>query len=1174
MQPVRVSCVSSRFCVFLLSGLSLFSVSGLYGTVDVDQSWSPSLTGCTEQVLQEGDQAAQTFVAGMTGLLDSVEIIAASTNGAGSTVQLHIFRIQEPSPLELLPENLLFTAPLDGGLFSSTAGPMHVDVRDAGILLQEGERLAVAVSAQGPGVCWCFGEGYPAGEGFVKTAADSAWSERGGDFGFRTYMQRFNVSRTTFLRGDANASGITDIADAVFTLYWLFSDGERPSCDDAADTNDDGAIDISDVVTTLRYLFVPEVTELEAPSQVCGTDPTSDALTCLSFQPCTTNNLTITDVTLLTEASQLFMAHPFRAQVTFSVDEPAEDVAISFSIISAAGASENEAREQYKVGVSAGQAQAGLNTREVELLAPGGEATPGDYNLTAFIDPSDVIEETNEDDNVFAADMVLSEFSDAHVDTPNMTVKNLAFDPQVISVNLSRPRPIIFFGEDLNFSGDNTPLTLEQRPKTTASQAAFAANLASVFFEGPQDASLFRFFNLLEMQVVRCYLEGGCHCLSFELGGGVHFSAPGGSGPCQGMFSWGGYPTSETFSIDIGSGVTFTFQQPAVAFGFNATDAGDAEGLEGIRSRLRVTLFHDDGGESVLRVPHATSVTAGQSINASALHFGVLYPERPFRKVLVDVEFDPDQESVPPEDFLERIALDEIICAGEVVEDLFVPPEQIRTTEFDTQLGAILDVSATGGLPPGTKDDPPGVLVPVAVGIEVQVMDELITMDRLPLWIPDQAYNLFQEINFDTDLFDITGQVSDAINDSSFMQEAAITITPGEEKRIYTPLSIPLNLEALIVRKLREIPDLPPLLELTAHVTVRLDPDDVIAELEPSPKTDNIITADLKINVFEVPPPCDHEVRFDRTFDNSYFGAAVHFASGVRLDGQGAWGSIDGSLPVTVFNRTVEFAGFELAAHRNPCREFSEFAMDLTFLDQTVYTCVFDSCMPDTGDLSIHLISEGAYSSFKFSKGPDGGALEKSWSKEFLGKCKTFFPGGVPITVSGSVGGSIGFRAELQNSDEFFIRGGPFAGLSGDVSAALGIKDCEFGTGADFQFVGATAWLNIIKDYFAPELYCSMRCLEPDAVLPERIEGEMSLGFVNILTSLDGRVYAWVRYPCFSICWKWGWLPYPCRFRWCRAEIDIVKWKGFEEKWPKIPSLLKCTTWQPSEETGDPCAGR
>lgn len=91
------------------------------------------------------------------------------------------------------------------------------------------------------------------------------------------------LSAQSFLRGDCNADTGTDISDPIFFLDYLFGGGGPISCEDACDSNDDGGLDISDAIFTLTYLFSGG--SLPAPSGACGTDPTADALGCISY-PC------------------------------------------------------------------------------------------------------------------------------------------------------------------------------------------------------------------------------------------------------------------------------------------------------------------------------------------------------------------------------------------------------------------------------------------------------------------------------------------------------------------------------------------------------------------------------------------------------------------------------------------------------------------------------------------------------------------------------------------------------------------------------------------------------------------------------------------------------------------------------------------------------------------------
>jgi hypothetical protein len=88
-----------------------------------------------------------------------------------------------------------------------------------------------------------------------------------------------------FVRGDCNADGFFDIGDPIFTLNFLFSDGDFPTCDDACDANDDGGVDISDSIYVLAAQFSGGPSPLP-PFSDCGVDPTDDTLDCGAFSFC------------------------------------------------------------------------------------------------------------------------------------------------------------------------------------------------------------------------------------------------------------------------------------------------------------------------------------------------------------------------------------------------------------------------------------------------------------------------------------------------------------------------------------------------------------------------------------------------------------------------------------------------------------------------------------------------------------------------------------------------------------------------------------------------------------------------------------------------------------------------------------------------------------------------
>ena len=104
--------------------------------------------------------------------------------------------------------------------------------------------------------------------------------EEGGEEGPEERFLALGEFDAAFLRGDSNADGSVNIADAVSTLSFLFTAGVRPYCLDAADANDDGTLDISDPIALLGYLFLGD-TPLPYPGVVIsGSDATPDALYC------------------------------------------------------------------------------------------------------------------------------------------------------------------------------------------------------------------------------------------------------------------------------------------------------------------------------------------------------------------------------------------------------------------------------------------------------------------------------------------------------------------------------------------------------------------------------------------------------------------------------------------------------------------------------------------------------------------------------------------------------------------------------------------------------------------------------------------------------------------------------------------------------------------------------
>ncbi len=90
-----------------------------------------------------------------------------------------------------------------------------------------------------------------------------------------------DTAGSSFVRGDANGDGQVNIADAIFSLDYLFVAGTEPPCFAAADVNVDGQVNIADTINLLGYLFQAG-SPPAAPFPDCGasTVESDEALGC------------------------------------------------------------------------------------------------------------------------------------------------------------------------------------------------------------------------------------------------------------------------------------------------------------------------------------------------------------------------------------------------------------------------------------------------------------------------------------------------------------------------------------------------------------------------------------------------------------------------------------------------------------------------------------------------------------------------------------------------------------------------------------------------------------------------------------------------------------------------------------------------------------------------------
>lgn len=92
------------------------------------------------------------------------------------------------------------------------------------------------------------------------------------------------VDLPSFRRGDANSDGLVNIADAVFTIGFLFENGAAANCMLTMDQNSDTFVDISDMVYLVTYQFSGGPPP-PAPFPDCGIDP-SGGVDCTFYPAC------------------------------------------------------------------------------------------------------------------------------------------------------------------------------------------------------------------------------------------------------------------------------------------------------------------------------------------------------------------------------------------------------------------------------------------------------------------------------------------------------------------------------------------------------------------------------------------------------------------------------------------------------------------------------------------------------------------------------------------------------------------------------------------------------------------------------------------------------------------------------------------------------------------------
>lgn len=152
--------------------------------------------------------------------------------------------------------------------------------------------------------------------------------------------------------------------------------------------------------------------------------------------PAATNNLTATGMQVVTADPRI--GYPLDVSVSLMANETTNNVSVSLFAVQKDQATSSSDPTQIPLGTQTiDQVDAGGSTHDIKVNIASSVAAPGQYYITAVVDPADLVPETTKDDNTFSIETTIGApatnvfLSDVTLDRSSLEISTTPYNQEV-----------------------------------------------------------------------------------------------------------------------------------------------------------------------------------------------------------------------------------------------------------------------------------------------------------------------------------------------------------------------------------------------------------------------------------------------------------------------------------------------------------------------------------------------------------------------------------------------------------------------------------------------------------------------------------------------------------------------------------------------------------------------